>query len=111
MDRPWSAASTPYCAEVSPSGPLVGYRMTLPQGAALALEQAVLAAEGLTPDDFRRAGELKVKGARRPVRVRPEDVELAGGVDDHGAHVTVAFTLPAGSFATVLLRELMKVEP
>jgi tRNA(Glu) U13 pseudouridine synthase TruD len=37
-------------------------------------------------------------------------MQVAGGVDDHGAHVTVAFTLPAGSFATVLLRELMKAE-
>jgi tRNA(Glu) U13 pseudouridine synthase TruD len=29
-------------------------------------------------------------------------------VDEFGPHVTVAFTLPAGSFATVFLRELMK---
>ena len=35
-------------------------------------------------------------------------VQLEGGVDDDGAFITVAFTLPAGSFATVLMRELMK---
>jgi tRNA(Glu) U13 pseudouridine synthase TruD len=35
-------------------------------------------------------------------------VQHEGGVDDHGAFITVAFTLPAGSFATVLMRELMK---
>ena len=29
-------------------------------------------------------------------------------MDEHGAHITVAFTLPPGSYATVLLRELMK---
>ena len=40
--------------------------------------------------------------------MRPEAVELAGGSDEFGPHVTVAFTLPAGSFATVFLRELMK---
>ncbi|MDB5305559.1 MAG: hypothetical protein JWM97_3108, partial [Phycisphaerales bacterium] len=28
--------------------------------------------------------------------------------DEHGAHITLAFTLPPGSFATVLLREIMK---
>jgi tRNA(Glu) U13 pseudouridine synthase TruD len=44
------------------------------------------------------------------VRVQPKDVQLAAGVDDHGGHITVAFTLPAGSFATVLLRELMKTD-
>jgi len=52
----------------------------------------------------------KVKGARRPLRVRPTDTSLAAGVDEHGAHITVAFTLPPGSFATVLLGELMKTE-
>jgi tRNA(Glu) U13 pseudouridine synthase TruD len=40
--------------------------------------------------------------------VRPEAVELAAGADEFGPHVTVAFTLPAGSFATVFLRELTK---
>jgi tRNA(Glu) U13 pseudouridine synthase TruD len=49
---------------------------------------------------------LKVKGARRALRVIPQDMELSGGVDDHGQHITVAFSLPAGSFATVLIREL-----
>ena len=94
--------------EISPTGPLVGYRMTMPEGEPLCIEQEVLAASGLTPEAFRQAGKHKVKGARRPLRVQPQDVQLEGGVDDHGAFITVAFTLPAGSFATVLLRELMK---
>jgi tRNA(Glu) U13 pseudouridine synthase TruD len=29
-------------------------------------------------------------------------------VDDHGGYITLAFTLPAGAFATVVMRELMK---
>ena len=40
--------------------------------------------------------------------MKPGDAQLEGGVDEHGGFITVAFTLPAGSFATVLLRELMK---
>jgi tRNA pseudouridine13 synthase len=95
--------------EISPTGPLLGYRMTLPRGEPLEIEQAVFAAAGLKPEDFRVAGRLRVKGTRRPLRVRPEDVELAAGADEHGPHITLAFTLPAGSFATVLLREIMKV--
>ncbi len=94
--------------EISPTGPLIGYRMTMPAGEPLRVEQEVLAASGLTPESFRQAGKHKVKGARRPLRVQPQDVQIESGVDDHGAHVTVAFTLPAGSFATVLLGELMK---
>ena len=94
--------------ELSASGPLVGYRMTLPEGEPLAIEQEVLSASGLSPDNFRSEGRHKIKGARRPLRVQPKDVELSGGVDDNGPFITVAFSLPAGSFATVLLREIMK---
>lgn len=97
-------------SEISPTGPLLGYRMSLPQHEALAAEQAVFAQFDLKPEDFRVEGKLRVKGARRPLRVRPEDVDLAAGVDEHGPHITVAFTLPPGSFATVLLDELMKCD-
>ena len=107
-----AAAEQPRCDafEVSPTGPLLGYRMTLPQHEALAVEQGVLAAYNLTPGEFRVEGRHKVKGARRSLRVQPKDIDVAGGVDEHGPHVTVAFTLPAGSFATVLMAELMKSE-
>jgi tRNA pseudouridine13 synthase len=94
--------------EISPTGPLVGYRMTLPQGEALKTEEAIFKSHGLTPGHFRQEGRDRAKGARRPLRVRPADTQLAAGVDEHGPHITVAFTLPAGSYATVLLRELMK---
>lgn len=96
--------------EISPTGPLVGYRMSLPEGEPLAMEQEIFATHGLSPADFRQAGKHKVKGARRPLRVRPADLELSGGVDEHGQHITVAFTLPAGSFATIFLREVMKTD-
>lgn len=104
------ATEQPRCDafEISPTGPLVGYRMTLPEGEPLAIEQRIFSAAGLTPGDFKQAGRERAKGARRPLRVKPTDVELASGVDEHGGYITVAFTLPAGSFATVLLRELMK---
>ena len=94
--------------EISPTGPLLGCRMTLPGGEPLQVEEAVFAAAGLSPGDFRSPHLGKVRGARRPLRVRAEEVELAAGVDAFGPHVTVAFTRPAGSFATVFLRELMK---
>ncbi len=94
--------------EISPTGPLVGYRMTWPTGEPETMEREALAAVELKPEDFRQSGKLRVKGARRPLRVKPADIELAGGVDEHGPHITVAFTLPSGAFATVLLREIMK---
>jgi tRNA pseudouridine13 synthase len=96
--------------EISPTGPLVGYRMSLPTGKPLEMEQAAFGEVGLAPEDFRKSGRDKVKGARRPLRVKPTDIQLEAGVDDHGGHITVAFTLSAGSYATVFLRELMKSE-
>ncbi|HSI35418.1 MAG: tRNA pseudouridine(13) synthase TruD [Phycisphaerae bacterium] len=94
--------------EISPTAPLVGYRVTLPTGEPLKMEEAAFAAVGLRPGDFRREGGERVKGTRRAARVRPTDVDIAGGVDEHGPFILFKFTLPAGSFATVLLAELMK---
>lgn len=94
--------------EISPTGPLVGYRMTLPAGEPLAMEEAIFAAHQITPADFRASGRHKVKGARRPLRIRPENVEVAGGTDEFGPHITLSFTLPSGAFATVLLGEVMR---
>lgn len=107
-----AAAEQPRCDafEVSPSGPLVGYRMTEPAGEPARAEAEAFAAEGLKPADFRRTGAVRVKGARRPLRVRPADARLEAGGDAHGPYITAAFTLPPGSFATVLLRELMKAD-
>ncbi len=105
-----TAAEQSRCAafEISPSGPLLGYRMTSPDGEPLRIEQGVFGEYGISAEEFGSAGRDKLKGARRPLRVQPMEVELSSGVDDQGEQITVAFTLPAGSFATVLLRELMK---
>lgn len=105
-----AAVEQPRCDafEISATGPLLGFRMTLPEGDALEIERDVFDRAKLTPEDFRSPHLGKVRGARRPLRIRPQDVQLAAGVDEHGPHITVAFTLAAGSFATVLMRELMK---
>src|SRR4051812_26884301 len=94
--------------EISPTGPMVGYRMSLPQGMPLQMEEDVFSGAGLTKESFRQSGRERAKGDRRSLRVQPKEIDLAGGVDEHGPHITVAFTLPAGAYATVLLRELMK---
>src|SRR5205814_8624040 len=73
-----AAVEQPRCDafEISPSGPLVGYRMRMPgEGEALRIEQEALAAVKLSAGDFRRAGSHKIKGARRALRVRPVDVQ------------------------------------
>jgi tRNA pseudouridine13 synthase len=96
--------------EISPTGPLVGHRVTMPLGEPLKIEEQILKSHGLTSGHFKQEGHDQAKGARRPLRVKPAETTLEAGVDQHGTFITVAFTLPAGSFATELLREIMKTD-
>ena len=100
-----AAVEQPRCDrfEVSPTGPMFGRKLKAAAGETAEAERAAAEKLGVAPSDF--DGET---GGRRALRVRPTDTTLAAGSDDDGGHVTVAFSLPAGSFATTLLRELMK---
>jgi len=93
------------CFEVSPSGPLFGYRMTEPTGRPADIEAAVLAVEELSPHLF-RGGPLRIKGSRRPLRFPVHDAVIRLGADQRGAYLDLRFLLLRGCYATVLLREL-----
>ncbi len=93
--------------EVSPSGPLWGRGMTRAAGAVEAVERGALADVGLTEADLQRE-PARLKGARRPLRVPLHNPATDAGADEHGPYIRVAFDLPAGAYATVVLRELMK---
>ncbi len=99
--------------EISPTGPMLGYRMTKATGEPGRIEHEIFGRHGFSPDRFRGGHWVRAKGQRRALRVRPVDVQLEGGADEHGPFITLAFTLPPGSFATTLLREIMRndIEP
>ncbi|HMN95794.1 MAG TPA: tRNA pseudouridine(13) synthase TruD [Phycisphaerales bacterium] len=92
--------------EISPSGPLPGPGMTRPTGRAAAIEAAALAETGLAERHFDHL-PFRTQGMRRPLRVQLSNVEAEGGFDEHGPFVRVAFDLPRGAYATVVLRELI----
>jgi tRNA pseudouridine13 synthase len=93
--------------EISPSAPLFGYKVTLAQGQAGLLEHALLDKEQLQLASFRLTGGLGMEGERRPLRV-----PLAGvAVRQEGTDLLVSFSLPKGSYATSVLREIMKNDP
>ena len=97
--------------EVSPSGPMWGRGMTRASGEADRREVQALGAEGLDPAGVEADLEpprVAPSGSRRPMRIGLKDVDLSGGVDEQGGYVRVAFELPKGAFATMVLRELMK---
>ena len=87
--------------EISPTGPIFGPRMRWPAAAVAERERAVLREAGLDPPVLTVAG-VRARGARRALRVRPEDVRL---VRD-GGDARLDFRLPAGSYATVMVRAL-----
>jgi tRNA pseudouridine13 synthase len=89
--------------EVSVSGPIFGPEMRRASGEPGAWEEEVLAAAGLTLEDFRKVGRL-AEGTRRPLRVPVRDAETFA---EAGA-LTLAFTLPPGAYATVLIDEVVK---
>lgn len=91
--------------EISPTGPLFGSRAPWATGVPGEIEQAVIAELGTTPDLLSKAGaECGFRGERRALRVRLNDLvwSLEGSV------LTLSFWLPPGSYATSVLREIVK---
>lgn len=89
--------------EISPSGPIFGYKMRLPTGDVLALETSLLAADGVRLEAFRKVVGIRLPGTRRPLRM---PMKLHGVSTLNGEGVRLNFTLPAGGYATVVLEEL-----
>jgi len=104
-----AAREQPRCdaQEISPSGPMFGTHTRLAEGEPGAVEREVLASTGLADGDFEVGGGLRLKGMRRALRVPLADVSL----EEAGEFAyRVGFTLPSGSFATIVMAELMKTE-
>ena len=88
--------------EISPSGPIFGYKMRQPAGAVQMLELSLLAEEGVKPAAFRKVAGIRLPGTRRPLRMQME-LHQVMAVE---VGLRLCFTLPAGGYATVVLDEL-----
>lgn len=85
--------------EISSTAPLYGRKIMAAQAQAHDLETEVLALLDLNWTHFSDR-----KGARRITRIKLEEAQLEPTEDGYW----ILFSLPKGSFATVLLREIMK---
>lgn len=90
--------------EISPSGPMFGCKMKLPEGLPLKIEEKVLAEEGLALGQFDLPGGLRMEGERRPLRIRLENPVA----EMDASALVLEFSLPRGAYATSVLREIMK---
>jgi len=91
--------------EISPSGPMFGSRMTPAAGEPGRVEQELLDAAGIEPEQFQTEQGIKLKGLRRAMRIPLRDVSLEP-VDE--TSYRIRFALPSGSFATIVLAEITK---
>ncbi len=90
--------------EIVPTGPMFGKKMyPAARGEAAQREDDTLRDAGLTRAAFQGFGKL-LSGTRRHCVIYLDD--LAAQVESEG--VRLSFTLPAGCYATVLLRELTR---
>ena len=86
------------------TAPLVGTETELGDGEPGEIEREVLSDVGIGPGDFDLPGEFHSTGTRRAVLVRTEL-----GIERDP--LRFSFALPKGSYATVVLREYLKVDP
>jgi tRNA pseudouridine13 synthase len=88
--------------DIHPTGPLYGSGVTLSAELPRALEDGVLAAQAPWCSGLERAG---LKMERRALRLVPR--ELAWQQEAGGKELLLRFDLPAGQYATAVLRELV----
>lgn len=88
--------------EISPAGPLPGTRLLEAVGKPGERERALFEAHGI-PDPIVPPRGVRLRGARRPARIRPEAATCEAVAADA---VALRFTLPPGSYATVLVDAL-----
>jgi tRNA pseudouridine13 synthase len=91
--------------EIVTGGPIFGRKTFASSSEAHEREQAALSAFGLPSNAFHAFGKL-LQGTRRHNLVYVQDLAAAREIDG----TRVSFTLAAGSYATVLLREIMKCD-
>lgn len=92
--------------------PLIGFRTDVDDSPEREIVRTLLDCEGVTPRDFyiRTIPELSSEGTIRKASVEVSPHFTVQRNSEH-REVTFEFSLPAGSYATIVLREFMKTDP
>ena len=98
-------SSTDLNSPTVPAIRLIGYTFQPGKGRFDTITEKIMNIEGITPKEFyiKELQELSAQGGFRQAPLWCKDFSFKGSL-------TVSFNLPKGSYATTLLRELMKPE-
>lgn len=91
--------------EISPTAPLFGSKLMLAEGQQGQLEHNILDQRGLSLDSWKTETGIKIRGERRAMRVQLTDVQSSHEQNDL---LNLSFSLPRGSYATSVLKEIIK---
>ena len=93
--------------EISPTGPIIGYRCHLADGEPGVIERQIVESHHVDLEAFRR---FDSKGTRRALRFAIRDLAVRADSDPLSEFIELSFVLPSGCYATVLLHEVMKCD-
>jgi len=102
-----AAREEPRCRafEISPSAPLFGSDALLAEKEPGRIEREVLEEARMTPEQWEVGGGLSLHGMRRSLRLPLRDTAFEA---EAPGQFVVEFFLPAGSFATSVMAEILK---
>ena len=94
--------------KANPTSPLFGTKVPFAGGKVGEMEKNILKEHNLTLEDFKcpKTPKLGSHGIRRSMRFQVWDTKVSGAEDG----VIIEFSINKGSYATAVLREVMKVD-
>ncbi len=89
--------------EITYTGPMYGAKVNSASAEEKDREDKIFNDQGITLDQLKN---VKLQGTRRMAKIFPKDITIKESTDMDS--ISLSFTLPVGSYATVLLREFTK---
>ena len=94
--------------------PIIGFKTNLADNVLSDYAKSLLEEDSINLDNFKVKfmPTLRFLGSNRRIAIIPENLSYSVDVDSENQdYVVIQFTLKRGSYATVVLRELMKAVP